>query len=94
MKSFDGSGVQVVTQGQVLEADTTAVAASAASSASQPSASADASAQASSDNGCTDAPPAGSTCAKQKVGAGWYGRGLEGGLAGRVRPASSAVPTM
>ncbi|PSC67673.1 U6 snRNA phosphodiesterase [Micractinium conductrix] len=66
MKSFDGSGVQVVTQGQVLEADTTAVAASAASSASQPSASADASAQASSDNGCTDAPPAGSTCAKQK----------------------------
>ena len=92
MRSFDGSGVQVVTQGEVLEAETTAVAASGASSASQPSASSDAAA--SSGNGCTDAPPAGSTCAKQKVGAGWYGRGLEGGLPGRVCPASSAVPAM
>ena len=66
MKSFDGEGAQVVTQGQILESGATAVA-SASWSSSSGSAQATASAQSSTDNGCTDTPPAGSTCAQQKV---------------------------
>ncbi|KAL4422029.1 hypothetical protein ABPG77_005459 [Micractinium sp. CCAP 211/92] len=67
MESYDkGAGVKVVTRGELLAERGGGSSASASASASAGSSGSAAPAPSSSDNGCTDTPPTGSSCAQQK----------------------------